>query len=151
MLPVFVGFCVFFLYLGKSCWCRLCLPWCQTFLLHLFRAVTGADCNFAGPISREMRDASIITPIFTAPFAAPLDIRPGRSAPSPHRYVAVTTCGTLVLERKVVDLKGRVWTIACETYNMVDAVTDTSLLNSDCVVHHSNIVDRKHTAVNLHT
>ena len=60
------------------------------------------------------------------------------------------TGGSFVLDGQLVDLQRRVGSVASEPRDVVESVTHSVLLNADGVVHHSDVVDREHTTVNLH-
>jgi len=76
------------------------------------------------------------------------------TVPAADKVVLFTsrlTGGMFGLDGQVVDLQGRVGSVAGEADHMIHTVTDPSLLDSDSVVHHTDVVDRKHAPVNLTT
>jgi len=51
----------------------------------------------------------------------------------------------------LVNLQRRVGTVTSEAYDVIESIADSTLLDSDGVVHHTDVVDREHAPVDLPT
>ena len=56
-----------------------------------------------------------------------------------------------MLDRQLVNLQRRVGTVTSEAYDVIESIADSTLLDSDGVVHHTDVVDREHAPVDLPT